>query len=147
LISPGRQIFDDNTLVFLENTYSFTDQQVPYQPWNVKPGNKNYIFGTQENDWNAKTSVDIRTINYQTIDRLVGNPTFPSDTSTPTTQIPGFIYNSEIVNNQIEFKSTTTNNVSSLLVGAPYHFYYGLRIGKTAMNKFIDRFVVTQDTL
>ena len=147
LISPGRQIFDDNTLVFLENTYSFTDQQVPYQPWNVKPGNKNYIFGTQENDWNVKTSVDIRTINYQTIDRLVGNPTFPSDTSTPTTQIPGFIYNSEIVNNQIEFKSTTTNNVSSLLVGAPYHFYYGLRIGKTAMNKFIDRFVVTQDTL
>ena len=147
LISPGRQTFEDNTLVYLQNTYSFTDQLVPYQPWKVQPGQNSYIFGTQENDWNAKTSVDIRTIHYQTIDRLVANPTFPSDTSTPTTQIPGYIYNSEIVNNTVQFKNTTNANLDKLLVGAPYHFYFGLKTGKSAMNKFIDKYVLTQDKL
>jgi hypothetical protein len=149
LISPGRQIFEDNTQVFLENTFSYNDQVIPYQPWNVKQDTNKYIFGTQLNDWNAKTSADIRTINYQTIDRLLGNPTFPSDTSSPTTQIPGYIYNSDLINNntEVDYNTKTTANLSKLLVGAPYHFYFGLKLGKSAMNKFIDKYVITRDVL
>jgi hypothetical protein len=34
-----------------------------------------------------------------------------------------------------------------ILVGLPYHFYFGLKIGKTSMNRFINKYVFNQETL
>jgi len=147
LISPGRQTFQDNTAVgFLENTYSFRDQKIPYRAWKTQDNSNGYIFGTQLNDWLDIKEVTVKAVpGYQSIDRLNGLPTFPSDTSTPTTQIPGFIYNSEIINDQITLKNDGYSG--PLLVGAPYHFYFGLKVGKSSMNKFIDKYVLTTDIL
>ena len=147
LISPGRQTFQDNTAVgFLENTYSFRDQKIPYRAWETQVGDPKSIFGTQLNDWLDIKEVTVKAVpGYQSIDRLNGLPTFPSDTSTPTTQIPGFIYNSEIINDQITLKNDGYSG--PLLVGAPYHFYFGLKVGKSSMNKFIDKYVLTTDIL
>jgi len=111
----------------------------------------NIIFGTQTNDWDYKLTkpTDIKTINYQTIDRLLKDPTFPSDGINPTTRVPGYIYNTTTsttgtTGNLVPYEYSNkdfNSNDFKLLVGAPYHFYFGLKIGKTAMNRFIDKYI------
>ena len=142
-ITPGRITFQDNTISYLTNQYGFEDQEVPFQPWKVTPTTGN-IFGSQLNDWNAKNSVNVVSINYQSVDRLLGNPTFNSEVSTPTTQKPGYIYNSSStggINPTITPKLTLSPMPNYLLTGAPYFFYFGLRIGKTSMNRFITKYI------
>jgi len=157
LITPGRTTFADNTIVYLTNYYGFEDQQVPYHPWKIQ-SNGNIIFGNQLNDWNTKTAVDstINTIYYQGVDRLIGGqpssgqPTFPSEVSTPTTQKPGFIYNSSStggINPTINVKTTIPTMPSYIMEGSPYHFYFGLRIGKSAMNKYITKYIFNEDLI
>jgi hypothetical protein len=151
LITPGRITFQDSTISFLTNYYGFEDQIVPYQAWKIDPAGGT-IFGTQLNDWNAKTSTEITLIKYQSVDRLLGGntpslqPTFPSEVTTPTTQIPGFIYNSQStggITPTITPKTTLTGPLpSSMMTGAPFFFYFGLRRGKTAMNRFITNYVI-----
>ena len=148
LITPGRVTFRDNQ-IFLTNLYGFRDQEVPFHPWNIK-SNNNVIFGNEYNDWKYKTPTNnIDTIKYQTVDRLNSSYTFPSNISTPTTEKPGFIYNSKISGENIELDDVIQRDISKmkLLVGAPYHFYFGLRIGKSAMNKYIDKYMFNQEIL
>jgi hypothetical protein len=151
LVTPGRITFQDSTISYLTNYYGFEDQIVPYQAWKIDPTGGT-IFGTQLNDWNAKTSTEITLIKYQSVDRLLGGntpslqPTFPSEVTTPTTQIPGFIYNSQStggINTTITPKTTLSGPLpSSMITGAPFFFYFGLRKGKTAMNRFITTYVI-----
>jgi hypothetical protein len=43
-------------------------------------------------------------------------------------------------------KSVTMNTAPNpMLVGAPYHFYFGLRKGKTALNLFIDKYIFNNE--
>ncbi len=152
LITPGRVTFRDNQ-IFLTNLYGFRDQEVPFHPWEIKTNTKDgkwVIFGSEENDWKYKnTTNSVDTIKYQTIDRLLSSYTFPSNISTPTTEKPGFIYNSKISGENIELDDVIQRDISKmkLLVGAPYHFYFGLRIGKSAMNKYIDKYMFNQEIL
>ena len=157
LITPGRVTFADNTITYLSDYYGFDDQEVPYHPWKIQP-NGNMIFGTQVNDWNTKTAVDtnITTIYYQSVDRLLGGqpssqqPTFPSQVSTPTTEKPGWIYNSSStggVNPTITPKTTIGTMPPYIMEGSPYHFYFGLKIGRSAMNKFITKYIFNEDLI
>jgi len=152
LITPGRVTFQDNQ-TFLTNLYGFRDQEVPFHPWKIKSNTKNgkwVIFGSEENDWGYKTTTNsIDTIQYQTIDRLTSSYTFPSNISTPTTEKPGFIYNSSFSGGTIVLDEEIQKDISKmkLLVGAPYHFYFGLRVGKSAMNKYIDKYMFNQEIL
>ena len=151
LVTPGRITFQDSTISYLTNYYGFEDQTVPYQAWKIDPAGGT-IFGTQLNDWSAKYSTDITLIKYQSVDRLLGGntssqqPTFPSEVTTPTTQIPGFIYNSQStggINPTITPKNTLSGPLpGSMITGAPFLFYFGLRRGKTAMNKFITTYLI-----
>ena len=149
LITPGTVTFQDNNVTRLTNNYGFNDQEIPFHPWKIQPNN-NKIFGDEYNDWLYKNPTStIDTVNYQTIDRLNSSYTFPSEVSTPSTEKPGFIYNSKYNNGTIEYKDTTTQNITNrkLLVGAPYHFYFGLKVGNSAMNKFIDKYLFNQEIL
>lgn len=142
-VTPGRVTFQDNTISYLTNYYGFEDQEVPFQPWKVQPTAGN-IFGNELNDWNTKNSTNVVSINYQSVDRLLGNPTFPSEVSTPTTQRPGYIYNSSStggLNPTITPKLTLSPMPNYLMTGAPYFFYFGLKIGATAMNRFITKYI------
>ena len=158
LITPGRVTFRDTaSSAPLFNQYGFNDQEVPFHPWQVKPNvrfGKQVIFGGEENDWLYKNSAggtnnQIDTINYQTVDRLISSYTFPSNVSTPTTEKPGFIYNSSYSGQTVVLDELTTQDVVNmkLLVGAPYHFYFGLKVGNSAMNKYIDKYLFNQEIL
>jgi hypothetical protein len=157
LITPGRTTFEDNTIIYLTNYYGFEDQEVPYWPWQIQ-NNGNLIFGSQTNDWEVKKAVpsQIYTYKYQSIDRLLGGniasgqPTFPSEIDVPTFEKPGFIYNSQStggVSPTITPKSTTTPPPPIIGVGSPYHFYFGLRNGKSAMNKYINKYIFNEEVL
>ena len=153
-ITPGRETFIDTFLTYKKQDYGFNDQNIPYYKWDVKttpnqgPTGGSYIFGTEKNDWYVK-EVDngFGVVKYQSIDRLLNNPTFQTQQNNPTTNRPGYIFNSS---------ETNLGNITYLeggvftpqiLVGLPYHFYFGLKIGKTSMNRFINKYVFNQETL
>ena len=54
----------------------------------------------------------------------------------------GFIYNIDSNGNFEILKGNITNTVNT--VGAPYHFYFGLKKGKTAMDLFYIKYVDTE---
>jgi hypothetical protein len=149
-ITPGRETFRDNAVSApLFNQYGFRDQEVPYHPWKIQQSN-NLIFGNDNNDWLYKQTSpsSVETIEYQSIDRLNSSKTFPSNVTTPTTEIPGFIYNSKNNAGTVEYDPQNINFGSrKLLVGAPYHFYFGLKVGNSAMNRYIDKYLFNQEIL
>jgi hypothetical protein len=144
-LSPGRETFYDDRTNFISQKYGFRDQKVPYYYWNIE--NTAKIFGNEKNDWLIKnTQNGISSVKYQSVDRLfansLSNPTFPSDIRKPSTEIPGYIYNSKFLGTEIVSNADLPNNFKqNILVGAPYHFYFGLKIGKTSMNKFITKYI------
>ena len=143
-ISPGREIFIDTSTKFGYNTFGHKTQVVPMYRWEIKQnGTSPSMFGGEENNW--ITSGTIYTTPYQGIDRLNDSTYFPSFVNHPTGQRPGYIYSS------LESKDSNGNVTgftydgfyklpnNKIVVGAPYHFYFGLKKGKTAFDIFLTK--------
>ena len=146
-ISPGREIFVDTTTKFGYNTFGHKTQIVPMYKWEIKQGNapKPSIFGSESNNWATQKS-DFYITPYQGIDRLNDSTYFASSEKHPTGQRPGYIYNSspsKDLNGNITgftyngYLTPSSNN--KFIVGAPYHFYFGLKKGKTAFDLFLTK--------
>ena len=149
MISPGRFTFQDTLTSYLTDNYGFNDQEIPFYQWNVKP-NTNSLFGTELNEWVTKDGAGgLGSFKYQSIDRLTSPNTYVSDISSPTTEQPGFIYNSKYSGTtQVEVVNYSPSGVvSNFNTGAPYFFYFGLKTGKSSMNKYIDKYILSQETL
>tara|TARA_R110000803_G_scaffold116128_1_gene184733 strand:- start:41 stop:1252 length:1212 start_codon:yes stop_codon:yes gene_type:complete len=147
MISPGRFTFQDTFTSHLVDNYGFNDQEIPFYQWNLESNPKS-IFGTELNDWTTKgTSKGIGSFKYQSIDRITSPITYKSDVFNPTTEQPGFIYNSKIVGNLVEVVNLPLSSSNDINTGAPYFFYFGLKTGKSSMNKYIDKFILNQETL
>ena len=54
----------------------------------------------------------------------------------------GYIYNSNSTGTDETFPN---GQASTFLVGAPYHFYFGLNVGKSAINRYITKYILNQD--
>ena len=143
-ISPGREIFIDTSTKFGYNPFGHKTQVVPMYRWEIKQnGTSPSMFGGEENNW--ITSGNIYTTPYQGIDRLNDSTYFPSFVKHPTGQRPGYIYSS------LESKDSNGNVTgftydgfyklpdNRIVVGAPYHFYFGLKKGKTAFDIFLTK--------
>jgi len=160
-VSPGRNTYIDTAKKFAFNSFGHKSQTVPMYKWtrdtSYSIGGKGVLFGSEKNDWNTKPTVSLGgqqffySTDYQTIDRLNDSTYYPSAVKLPTTQRPGYIYSSKIAydgnNNPTGytydgFISASTFDNSVFLVGAPFHFYFGLKVGKTALDKFITNYAV-----
>jgi hypothetical protein len=148
-ISPGREIFIDTSTKFGYNTFGHKTQQVPMYKWEIKQGDAQAasIFGGEMNNWLTSPS-DFYITPYQGIDRLNDSTYFASEIKHPTGQRPGYIYNSiplkDTNGNLTGFTYTgyTTPPINAgnrIVVGAPYHFYFGLKKGKTAFDIFVTK--------
>jgi hypothetical protein len=148
-ISPGREIFVDTSTKFGYNTFGHKTQQVPMYKWEIRQGDapSPSIFGGELNNWLTSPS-DFFITPYQGIDRLNDSTYFASEVKHPTGQRPGYIYNSiplkDINGNLTGFTYTgyTTPPINAgnrIVVGAPYHFYFGLKKGKTAFDIFVTK--------
>jgi len=148
-ISPGREIFIDTSTKFGYNTFVHKTQQVPMYKWEIRQGDAKSpsIFGGELNNWLTSPS-DFYITPYQGIDRLNDSTYFASEVKHPTVQRPGYIYNSiplkDVSGNVTGFTYTgyTTPPINAgnrVVVGAPYHFYFGLKKGKTAFDIFVTK--------
>jgi hypothetical protein len=66
----------------------------------------------------------------------------PYFNTTNTGQL-GYIYNSDVNGDTLSTWSSAFMDKN--IVGAPYHFYFGLRKGKSAINRYITRYILNQD--
>ena len=128
-LSPGIQTFTPT----LTNFYGYPKtQEVPHYKWGISDGTTS-IFGSENNNWNTNAPFYKR--GYQDLDFNSSNEYFQAN-PTPT----GFLTNFDLSGNPDPARNTTGNYI----VGAPFHFYFGLNNGKTAVDKFIKLYILTE---
>ena len=155
-ISPKRTIINDLAMVTdtcAFNYFNVFTQSVPFYQWEIKEGSTPYsIFGSQSNDWYTNTlNTEFFTHKYQTLDRIEQNSRY-FRTSTGGSNIndyKGYIYSVDTLGNyNPNFASQDLNtapfsipNSRIITVGAPYHFYFGLKKGKTSFDRFATKWI------
>lgn len=123
------------------NTFGYENTQVvPYYMWKVN--NNSELFGTNLNTWTTDT---IYSSKYQ------GDDFFYSPIVTPITYMKpdsgyglGYIYNRSIADETYSLYPVTDTNNENYKVGAPFHFYFGLKRGKSALNRFIKKYITVE---
>lgn len=157
-LSPKRTIIDPtgpttNPCTF--SNFSVFTQTVPFYQWQLR-GDVTSIFGTQKNDWNS-TPLDgdaFFSYPYQLLDRAdVSGPSsryMKTAGSFESQYFKGYIYsvNPDGTLNS-DFSSIQPNSIDdkSFMVGAPFHFYFGLKKGKSAFDRFTTKWLDTTTTI
>jgi len=139
-ISPGVINFrPDPNQTAVTYEFGIKSQLVPFYQWSLRQGGVSNIFGSEKNNW-ATTISDITEYPYQALSRRrVANPNYyyGNNTSYDIFQ-RGYIFS--VTNTSTPQNTTydtfTLSQSSKFLVGAPYHFYFGLIKGETALDKF-----------
>jgi hypothetical protein len=150
-ITPKRTIL--NPSVSINNSCAFNSfgcftQKVPMYQWQTTPGSPS-IFGSQKNEWYT-TGINGNSFfafNYQGMDRLLASSRyFRTTNANQNDYFKGYIYSVDGGGN-LSANSTTKspNNFvpDAMTVGAPFHFYFGLKKGKTAYDRFLSKWVDT----
>ena len=139
-ISPGIINFrPDPNQTAVTYDFGIKSQQVPFYQWSLRQGGVSNIFGSERNNW-ATTISDITEYPYQALSRRrVATPNYyyGNNTSYDIFQ-RGYIFsvtNTSTPQN-MNYDTFTLSQSSRFLVGAPYHFYFGLIKGETALDKF-----------
>jgi hypothetical protein len=151
-LTPGIEIYNISPL--LQDAYGYPKTQVvPHYKWLLR--SSGVIFGAESNNWytnpNQSGGVGFFKKGYQDLDYSV-DPYFTTSVLQPGNPLPlvpqGFITNFD--QNTLQPSPTIPGsplavNDNVYLVGAPSHFYFGLNNGKTAMNRFIKKYIDTAD--
>lgn len=147
-ITPGRVNFrrgETNTLV-IEN-YGNKSQDVPFYSWNLDKTSRT-IFGTEKNNWGT-AQTDIKNKRYQSLERI--KPNNPSSVKNYTTtdyfsdSSYDLSYNNDrgyiFAQKDGKYNKDDNNFTKSFIVGAPFHFYFGIKKGFSAMDKFKTKYL------
>ena len=147
--SPGIETYSNSPLIQEKFGYS-KSQVVPHYKWSLKQSNPTMnIFGTEDNNWLTDNvySGGFFSKKYQDLDF----DTLQEKYVTQTTKL-GYISNyvnnvpdaQPLINSIIQGQPIGSNQ-QAVVVGAPYHFYFGLNNGKTAVDRFYKLYVATTD--
>jgi len=119
--------------------YSKT-QEVPYYMWELKPQSDENsfigLFGSQNNTWYTD---EISSSKYQGDDFFTGDnekymkPNYGYGL--------GYIYNRSEDDPQLDAVPTQNPNGNKYKVGSPFYFYFGQKRGKSAINKYIIKYI------
>jgi hypothetical protein len=141
-LTPGRIDFrSSNNSNYYPYPYGIKSQVVPFYQWQLTT--QNPIFGSELNNW-ATDYVDIvQDRAYQSLDRT--SLTTPNYFRTQTSSVNdlyarGYIFS---VNADGTY-STTGASSGRFIVGAPFHFYFGLIKGESALDKFKTKYSVSE---
>lgn len=166
-ITPRRTIWNPQATIDTPQQYNFTEipvktQEVPFYLWKLikmnnadtdQPMDYGTIFGSQNNNWvtdypdsSGEFNSAFFTHRYQKLDRL--------DVASRYFQVDGNIaanYRSTLINfdtNGVPIDTIPTQNYNpQFLVGAPNHFYFGLKRGSSAMDRFLIKYVNTEEVI
>lgn len=143
-ISPVRSIRWNSTINSFAYDYTAVNSQLtPHYKWHLYPGGT--LFGTSLNEWVTSPS-EIFSVKYQEIDRL--NSPYPKWNEIPNQyNARGYMYgdDSDIFTETDYNYTAQTIRGHKIPGGAPWYFYFGLKKGKTAMNKFITTYMGDTD--
>ena len=142
VMSPGIETYQF-TPVLVEDDFGYPKSQVvPFYRWRISSSST--IFGTENNNWFTNTTNGtFFTKKYQDLDFVS-----PNEKYTTTTTNLGYLTNYDLAGNPDPNPLNVTNGTpggNPFLVGAPYHFYFGLNVGKTALDIFYKLYVEVQD--
>ena len=170
-LTPKRTIINGNISSAVQcgfNYFTSFSQVVPFYQWQIKRNNgqTDSIFGSQSNNWytnrftftypdNVNTYSSFYSHRYQSLDRLLKESRYyrPSQSggATATKYFKGYIYSVDLYSNpqvspDYEWQwngNSDPNNPEERIyqVGAPFHFYFGLKKGKTAFDRFIKKWL------
>jgi len=132
--------FDPNVTAVVFN-YGIKSQQVPFYQWQLTQGSVSQtIFGSEFNNWATSIS-DIVSSPYQSLNRrnlTTPNYFVPSDTTLDVNQ-RGYIFNknSQGLYSGLKFPGMK----DKFMVGAPFHFYFGVTKGASALDKFKQKYL------
>ena len=127
--------------------YGVKSQYVPFYQWGLNQPSIQSIFGSQYNDWVTNQSSNINTsgifgYNYQSLDRRnIGSPSYFIGSNSQVSDIyeRGYIFN---VNPNGSYSYNAGTYPNKFLVSAPFHFYFGVNKGLTALDKFKTKYSV-----
>jgi len=143
-LTPGIETFTNSNNCSVVRFFGYsTDQIVPHYKWQIDGPSLN-IFGSEDNNWvttadQNSTATGFYSQYYQNLD--FDNPNEYYQTSTTNF---GFISNFTNNNQPLTLTNNVVNGVPQgkpVVVGAPFHFYFGLNNGNTAVDKFIKLYV------
>jgi len=130
--------------------YGIKSQTVPFYQWQLNQGNPTSIFGSERNNWKTTQSSNVNAsgifgYRYQSLSRRnIGVPSyfigsFPAGLGDIYQR--GYIFN---VDNLGQFSYNAGTYPDNFLVSAPYHFYFGLINGETALDKFKTKYSIDE---
>jgi hypothetical protein len=152
-VSPGRIDFRGpvpNQQLY-PYQYGIKSQTVPFYQWGSGSKTAKTIFGNQLNNWQTTSNDIVQGKPYQSLDRL--NITTPSyfqgaNISISDTFARGYIFEVSAVPtpNATEFSFSLNSGkiMNKFIVGAPFHFYFGLIKGQSALDKFKTKYSVSE---
>ena len=144
------------------NNFPVYSQVVPLSQWQIgdHSGGRASIFGGESNDWDY---TNIYTSKYQSLDRLEKvSRYFRTDNQSQNDFFKGYIYavtdmnslsaispNLPMQNNSIsalvKYWDENSPDLDQVTVGAPFHFYFGLKRGKSSFDRFRAKWINVTD--
>jgi len=152
-MAPGVETYSFNPPI--EEYFGYDkSQNVPHYKWWIKtPSNQNgvpNIFGSEDNNWYTDNGFNggFFSKRYQDLNFNTNNEKYQTNLSKF-----GYITSYDINGNPLPITplnsiiqgSPYSNLNNSVIVGAPYHFYFGLRNGKTAIDRFYKFYVRSEE--
>jgi hypothetical protein len=121
--------------------YGIKSQTTPFYQWGLRQPSTQSIFGSELNNWltdQSPSNIGIVKYKYQSLSRRnVGIPSYFVGANTAISDIyqRGYIYS---VNSSGGYSASVSGiqTPEKFLVSAPFHFYFGLIKGETALDKF-----------
>ena len=149
-ITPKRTIVDPTGLISNQvcsvSNFPIYSQEVPLSQWKINNGQS--IFGTSENEWITEGEAGyVYSSKYQSLDRLETNSRYFRNYGITIVDDKGLIYAVDGAGDLIAAPSAWSRNpVDSQLVtvGAPFHFYFGLKRGASSFDKFRSKWINTE---
>jgi hypothetical protein len=141
-LTPGRINFrtNDNSVNY-PYPYGIKSQKVPFYQW--KLDSQTSIFGTELNNWGTDYVDIVQDREYQSLDRTsLTTPNYfrPLTSSVSDLFARGYIFS---VNPEGQY-STTGGSSGRFVVGAPFHFYFGMVKGNSSLDKFKTKYSVNE---
>jgi hypothetical protein len=151
-ISPKRTVINSqlplSDVACSFNNFPVFSHTVPFYQWSIQDGDGE-IFGGQDNNWDSSPIIGSSFFSYpyQSLDRLDSKSRFFRTTNqTKTEYFKGYIYavnNIGLIDENIVNWSKNTNKPESITTGGPFYFYFGLKKGKSAYDRFTSKWVDT----
>ena len=137
VLSPGITVLGPG----LSNYFGYPDtQEVPMYKW--RSSVTTTIFGDQDNDWYTDyevTNSNMYSTKYQGMD-FTQTDYFHVNNGNNL----GYIYN-YAADGVTPIASWPSGNNQKFVVGAPNHFYFGLNKGKSAINRYITKYILNRN--